>query len=426
MQKRQVLAGLCLLLGLTACAQDSGLPPGELQGNVTQQPQAKVLSAKERKEVLTRIDAKMVQAQNAFGLRLHQALSIQSAKGNDNLIISPYSITQAMALAYNGAAGDTAAEMTDVLGWKGMNSADINEGNRQLRSLLENGGGVELNVANSVWHRPGLELKESYSTAVKDGYGAEVTEADLKGQEALEAINKWVYDKTSGMIPAIYDDPPGGVAVLINAIYFNGGWTDEFNPASTVNEKFTLSDGTQKSIPMMKKEAQYSYKEGKAWQAIRIPYGDGRMHMLVILPKESSSMDELHQQLWKDISLWRADYSYETVRLGLPKFKVEQSFELPDVLQSLGIVKAFDTDEADFSELAVGGGAFWIDKVSHKVVVDVSEKGTKAAAVTAVGITESGAAPSEPIVMNINRPFFFAIEDRDTGTWLFMGSVLQP
>lgn len=426
MRKIKILTGLCLLIGLTACAPGSEIQSGEPQGIVHKQPKVKELSAQERKEVLTKIDTGMVEAQNDFGLRLHQALSNNPEYSNGNLIISPYSITQALALAYNGTAGGTAAEMSDVLGWKGMSVADINEGNRQLRTLLENGGGVVLNVANSVWHTQGIEMKKTYLQTVKDSYLAEVKEADLLHVDAMDAINQWVNDKTSGMIPSIYDKPPGGVAVLINAIYFNGGWMDEFDPANTVDEEFTLSDGTTQKAPMMKREGQYSYKEGESWQAVRIPYGDGRMHMLVILPKESSSMDELQQQLWKDTSAWKGDFSHETIQLGLPKFKVEQTFELPDALQSLGMMKAFNRNEADFSAMAVDGEKFWIDKVKHKTVVDVSEKGTVAAAITAVGIESGAAQPTEPIAMNINRPFFFAIEDRDTGAWLFMGSVLKP
>lgn len=426
MRKRKVLTGLCLLIGLTACAQGSEIQSGEPQAIVHKQPKVKELSAQERKEVLIKIDTGMVEAQNDFGLRLHQALSNSPEYKNGNLIISPYSITQALALAYNGTVGDTAAEMSDVLGWKGMSVDDINEGNRQLRSLLENGGGVVLNVANSVWHQQGLEMKKPYLQTVKDSYRAEVKEANLMHADAMDAINQWVNDKTSGMIPSIYDKPPGGVAVLINAIYFNGGWMDEFDPANTAEEEFTLSDGTTQKIPMMKREARYSYKEGASWQAIRIPYGDGRMHMLVILPKETSSMDELQQQLWKDTSAWKDDFSHETIQLGLPKFKVEQTFELPDALQSLGMIQAFDRDAADFSAMADDGEKFWIEKVKHKTVVDVSEKGTEAAAITAVMVETGAVQLTEPIVMNVDRPFFFAIEDRDTGTWLFMGSVLRP
>ncbi|KOP66807.1 proteinase inhibitor I4 serpin [Bacillus sp. FJAT-18019] len=426
MRVRMVLTGLCLLLGLTACAQGSEIQPGESPGIVHKQSKAKELSAQERKEVLGKVDIVMVKAQNDFGLRLHQEISKIPGQESDNLIISPYSITQALALAYNGAAGETAAEIAEVLGWKGMNAADINEGNRSLRSLLENGGGVVLNVANSVWHRPGLKLKKAYTETVKGGYSAEVRETDLKQEEGMKAINQWVKEQTSGMIPTIYDRPPGGAAVLINAIYFNGGWMEEFDPARTVDEPFTLPDGTHKSVPMMKQEGRYGYKEGESWQAIRIPYGDDRMHMLVILPKESSSIHELHQQLWRDASIWKEGYSFETVQLGLPKFKAEQGFELSDNLKSLGMVKAFDYGRADFSSMAEEGDEFYIDHVKHRTIVDVSEKGTEAAAVTAVGVEAGAAPPSEPIVMNINRPFFFAIEDRDTGTWLFMGSVLKP
>lgn len=426
MRKRKVLTGLCLLIGLTACAQGSEIQSGEPQANVHKQTKVKELSAQERKEALGKVDAGMVKAQNDFGLRLHHALSNNPEYTGGNLIISPYSITQALALAYNGTAGGTASEMADVLGWKGMIDADINDGNRQLRSLLEHGGGVVLNVANSVWHQPGLEMKKTYLQAIKDNYRAEVKEADLLHADAMETINQWVNDKTNGMIPSIYDKPPGGVAVLINAIYFNGGWMDEFDPAKTVDDEFTLSEGTTQKVPMMKREGRYGYKEGASWQAIRIPYGDGRMHMLVILPKETSSMDELQQQLWKDASVWKDDFSYETIQLGLPKFKVEQTFELPNALQSLGMIQAFDRDAADFSAMADDGEEFWIDKIKHKTVVDVSEKGTEAAAITAVGVETGAVQLAEPIVMNINRPFFFAIEDRDTGTWLFMGSVLKP
>jgi len=426
MRVRRVLTGLCLLLGLTACAQGSGIQPGESQSNVHRQSKVKELSEPERKEVLGKVDIGMVKAQNDFGLRLHQELSKIAGQESANLIISPYSITQALALAYNGAGGETAVEIANVLGWKGMNAADINEGNRSLRSLLENGGGVVLNVANSVWYSPGLKLKEAYNKTVKAEYSAEVRETDLEQEEGMKAINQWVNKQTGGMIPTIYDEPPGGAAVLINAIYFNGGWRNEFDPARTVDEPFTLPDGTNKSVPMMKQEGRYGYKEEESWQAIRIPYGDGRMHMLVILPKESSSIDELHQQLWRDASVWKEGYSFESVQLGLPKFKAEQGFELSDNLKGLGMVQAFDYGRADFSSMAEEGDELFIDHVKHRTIVDVSEKGTEAAAVTAVAVESGAAPPSEPIVMNINRPFFFAIEDRDTGTWLFMGSVLNP
>ncbi|GAB6926887.1 serpin family protein [Paenibacillus sp. JCM 10914] len=429
MKKWSLIIGVCLLMGLTACGQGEGeVQPAdskgiEHRGNSKPKSVVKELTDKERQQVLSKVNSGMVQAQNSFGLRLHEALHQELEE--DNLIISPYSITQALALAYNGAAGDTASEMAAVLGWEEQDIASVNDGNQQLKLLLERGSGVVLNAANSVWYNRGIQMKPAYLDVMKNHYAAAAQATDMESEEAKDAINKWVENNTGGMIPMIYDKPPGGVAALINAIYFNGGWSNEFNAADTTDQDFTLMDGRKKNVRMMKQERKYDYKEGESWQAVRIPYGDGRMHMLVILPKESSSLNELHQQLWQDTSLWKDDFGYETVQLELPKFKVEQTFELPDALKSLGMVKAFSETEADFSDMANDGDEFYVNYIKHKTVVDVSEKGTEAAAVTAVGV-DTTSMPLEPIQMQINRPFFFAIEDRDTGTWLFMGSVMNP
>lgn len=423
MRKWTVIACACLLIWLTACGQGDKIQTvgGKKE---EQQKKIKVLSEAERKNVLAKVDQDMTQAGRDFALRLHQSLATELEQ--ENLILSPYSITQALALAYNGAAGDTAAEMSAMLGWKDQPLADVNEGNHQLSTLLERGNGVVLNVANSVWYQQGVAMKKDYLNTLQDSYGAVVKGTHLGEDKAMNQINDWVNKKTEGMIPSIFSEPPGGVAVLINAIYFNGGWKDEFDPANTVDESFTLANGNSKQIPMMKREGKYEYKEGEDWQAIRIPYAEGQMHMLVILPKASSSLATLHQELWEDASAWEEGFSYETVKLSLPRFKAEQSFELPKTLQGLGMVKAFDPLEADFTAMAEGGDGFYIDEVKHKAVVDVSETGTKAAAVTSVGVVASAEPPSEPIEMDVNRPFFFAIEDRDTGSWVFIGSVFDP
>jgi len=418
-----VITCASLLIWLTACGQGGKLPT-ESGKKAEQQKKVKMLSEAERNNVLAKVDQDMTLAGRNFALRLHQSLAQELEQ--ENLILSPYSITQALALAYNGAAGDTAAEMSATLGWKEKPLADVNEGNQQLSTLLERGNGVVLNVANSVWYQQGVAMKKDYLNTLQDSYGAEAKGTNLGEDTAMDQMNDWVNKKTEGMIPSIFSEPPGGVAVLINAIYFNGGWKDEFDPANTVDESFTLASGHNAQIPMMKREGKYEYKEGEDWQAIRIPYAEGQMHMLVILPKASSSLAELHQELWEDASAWQEDFSYETVKLSLPRFKAEQSFELPKTLQELGMVKAFDPLEADFSAMAEGGDGFYIDEVKHKAIVDVSETGTKAAAVTSVGIAASAESPSKPIEMDVNRPFFFAIEDRDTGSWVFMGSVFDP
>ncbi|NMO96123.1 serpin family protein [Paenibacillus lemnae] len=413
-----ILLGLALLT--SACGSSS---PGE---GGAQQPavQTKPLDQKEREAVLTKLDKSIIKAQNNFGLQLHQQIAgEQSMSGN--LLLSPYSISGALALAYNGSAGETSEEMKQVLGWSGLTMDEINEGNSQLRLLLERGSGVTLNTANSIWIQQEYTLQEDYLARLQDFYKAEAHTADLSSEIFVKDINQWVEQQTDGMIKELYEKPPDIVAALVNTIYFNGGWMQTFDPEFTSEQDFKLDDGSLKKVPMMHMEHGFSYKESENWQAVRLPYGDGRMHMLVIVPRESSSLVQLHEQLWKDPSLWEKDYTFEIVKLGLPKFKAESTLELIDVMKALGMSTATNSMKADFSGMTGSKGLF-ISEVKHKAIVDIDEEGTEAAAVTAVGMEESGAPPEKPIEMTADRPFFFAIEDRDTGAWLFMGSVHDP
>lgn len=418
MNRKWILWGLCILLVLPAC----GINESTDKQHSQKEGRQLTLDPEERAAVLDKLDKKIVEAQNAFGLRLHQKISKQGT--GDNVIISPYSLSAALALAYNGSAGDTAKEIERVLGWSDMGLAQVNDANGQLKSLLEHGGGVTLNIANSVWIQNQFVIKESYLNVVKDRYDAEIKMTDLSHDDSVKEINSWVDQKTNGKITELYKDPPFTKAVLINAVYFNGGWMDEFDPQRTKEENFTLADGTVKRVPMMKQERGFSYKESDKWQAVRLPYGDGRMHMLVVVPSKESSLNELHKELWKDPSIWQDEYSFETVKLELPRFKAELSAELTDVLKAAGIRKAFDPETADFSAMAES--PLYIGRVQHKVVVDVKEKGTEAAAVTSIDMPTGAAPLQNPIKMIADRPFFFAIEDRDTETWLFMGSVTNP
>lgn len=425
MKRKWIALGLGLILALTACETLGAKERHGADQALGQNPEQSVpLDQKEREAILTKMDKRIAKAENAFGLRLHRELTKTTGK-TDNLILSPYSISTALALAYNGSAGQTAAEMEKVLGWKGIGLEKVNEANSQLKALLEKGAGVALNIANAVWVQNGYAFQENYLNRVKTSYGAEARSADLGSQAFVKEINGWVEQKTNGMIKGIYQNPPEAKSVLVNAIYFNGGWMDEFNPEYTKEENFSLPGGSVKKVPMMRIEKGFGYKESKEWQAVRLPYGDGRMHMLVILPRESSSLEQVHKKLWKDPSVWMDDYSFETVKLGLPKFKAESDLKLEKVLEGLGMKSAVDPQRADFSGM-IEGLPLFIGEVKHKSIVDVDEKGTKAAAVTAVGMPASAAAPTEPVEMTVNRPFFFAIEDRDTRTWIFMGSVNRP
>lgn len=422
MNKKWIISSLCLVLMMTACGKDELIDKQQTQ----QLENAQTLAAKERSEILGKMDPKIVKAENAFGLRIHQELSKLGT--GENVLISPYSLSSGLALAYNGSAGETAKQMESVLGWTGMERSKVNEANKGLRMLLEQGGGVTLSIANSIWIQNGFKMKEPYLNQVEDAYGAEIKMADLSHEDSLKEINGWVDQNTNGMIKSIYSEPPGGKAVLINAIYFNGGWMDEFDPELTEEKNFNLADGSVKKLPMMKQEKRFAYKESDKWQAVRLPYGDGRMHMLVIVPSKESSLDELQKELWKNPKVWQDGYEPNMVKLELPKFKAELSTELSEqlvgVLKKAGMKDAFDDMKADFSDMAED--PLYIERIGHKVVVDVNEKGTEAAAVTAIAMTSGAPEPTEPVEMIVDRPFFFAIEDRDTGAWLFMGSITNP
>lgn len=423
MNKRWMVWSLCLLLVLPACGKDGLTDKQEAQ----LQEEKQILATKERKDILGKLDPNIVKAENAFGLRIHQELSRLGPE--ENVIISPYSLSSGLALAYNGSVGETAKQMESVLGWSGMDRSTINEANKGLRMLMELGDGVTLNIANSIWMMNGFVMEESYLNGVKDAYGAEVKMTDLNREDSVKEMNGWVDQKTNGMIKSIYTDPPGGKAILMNAVYLNGGWMGEFDPEQTEEKNFNLADGSMKKIPMMKQEGEFGYKESDTWQAVRLPYGDGRMHMLVIVPSIESSLDELQEELWKNPKAWQDGYEFKrTVKLELPRFKAELPLELSeklvDVLKGLGMTYAFDDKKAEFSDMAEE--SLYIESIGHKVVVDVNEKGTEAAAVTAIVVDAGAVEPQEPINMSVDRPFFFAIEDRDTGAWLFMGSIKNP
>lgn len=410
MKKGTVVAS-ALLIMLTACTGtgSSGSP----------------MSANERKTAAEAIDPRIAEASRSFGLKLHKQMSV--SENGDNFVISPISISAALALAHNGSSGDTAKEMASALGWDGMSESEVNEGNKKLMELLTApGGGIRLNIANSVWTAKNVSFHQSYLQAVKDHYQGEIRAVNLGDPKTTDVINRWVSKRTEGKISKLLEEPlsSDSAAVLLNAIYFNASWTDKFKTENTKEDNFTQLDGTVKKVPMMRQTRTYAYTEHEAWQAVKLPYGDGRMNMLLIVPKEQSSLDELNRQLWTDCLPCRQTFEPVRVDLRLPKFKVEYTAQLKDALTAIGMSQAFDPSRADFHKMA-DVRPLYISAVTHKTYLDVNEEGTEAAAATSAQMAGS-APPSKPIEMILNRPFFFAIEDSYTGGWLFLGTIMNP
>lgn len=372
------------------------------------------------------VDARLVEAQTAFGLALFEALREESPTGN--VLISPASVAIALSMVYNGAAGDTQAEMAEVLQIQGIDLADLNQGNQVLQRYLTNADpAVELAIANSLWVNQELPVRPEFIESMTDLYGAEVAELDFTDPNAKNIINGWVSDMTRDRIPTIVDNiDPDQLMFLINAIYFKGDWATAFDESLTTDRPFSLADGTEIQHPAMRQQGDFLYLETDQLQAISLPYGDGTLSFEVILPAEGLSLESLYETLTP--TQWQAWMNQSRSRPGtlqLPRFQFTYEADLIPALKALGLETAF-TDAADFSGLTTIEAA--INQVRHKTFIDVTEEGTEAAAVTSIGVvaTSMPAEPEQPFVMEVDRPFLVAIRDRPTGTLLFLGSVVDP
>jgi serpin B len=284
-----------------------------------------------------------------------------------------------------------------------------------------------MRITNSLWSRKGVPFHSTFMKTNQEFYDAKVTELDFNSPKSVDTINNWVNKNTNGKITKMIESiDPMEVLFLMNAVYFNGGWKKEFQPSATKEDSFKLQDGSTKQVQMMAQTGTYEYLKEEGFQAIRLPYGEGQMDMLVILPDASSSLGALHDKLWADHSRWRQPFQQSRGEIKLPRFKIEYGEQLNDPLMAMGMTLPFDDVKADFSGMAPVPPNLFISKVTHKTFVEVNEKGTEAAAVTSVQVSTTSALIDTPFQMTINQSFFFAIEDRQTGAWLFVGSVVEP
>jgi len=373
------------------------------------------------------IDSRLVAANTAFGFKLFAEVAKQDA--GKNVFISPASVGLALAMTYNGAVGETKQGMERALEIQGMHHDELNRAYAQLRKALESADPkVELNIANSLWARKGVTFNPAFIERDKQFYGAEVTALDFGDPAAPATINSWVSDKTKGKINHIVDQIDAqSILFLINAIYFKGKWSIELDKAKTKEDTFTTFAGQQKRVPMMHQTGKYNYYEAKEFQAVSIPYGDGRASLYVFLPAASSSLDAFQKNLtaanWET---WMKQFTQTDGSIAVPRFKVEYEVGLNDALKALGMGIAFDANRADFSGIVQGSERAYISRVKHKTFAEVNEEGTEAAAVTSVEMRTTSARVQKTFQLIVNRPFLCAIRDNRTGTVLFVGSITDP
>lgn len=375
---------------------------------------------------VSNISEYVLDGSSKFAFDIFKALNSEDADGN--IFISPFSISTALTMAYNGAEGETKEGMEKALGYTGIDRALVNESYKGLISHLEKvDKDISLNIANSIWIREGELINKEFINKNEKHFNAKVSSLDFSDPKTVDAINKWIKDETKGKIEKMLTGPidPDIIMYLINAVYFKGEWSKQFDPKKTINSNFFAYDGNTIKVEMMSRKCDYEYIKGQDYKAIRLPYGKDKTSMHVILPDESVDINEFIDNMtpeqWNDIrgSLRKTN----DVTLKLPKFKLEYGIKsLSDSLKSLGMEKAFGEDgTADFSGIRED---LFISDVLHKAVIEVNEEGSEAAAATVVAMPAS-ASLMEPITFIADRPFIFLIIDDTTGTILFMGKVLS-
>ncbi len=349
-----------------------------------------------------------------------------------NYMFSPLSIKMALSLAANGASGETQQQILNALGVTSLD--EFNALSKDLIERYSKADILSLNIANSIWINKD-KTSQQFSNDFK-GIATEFYKADantVADALAVSEINSWVNDKTNGKIPTIIDSADDFWAMLINAIYFKGAWLDEFNVNATKPDVFNNADGTKITTDFMNTTDWIPYAETKSVQMIELPYQNR-------VEKFSDSGEYLDTEVYKDLDvsmyLIMADgginaqqeltaainddaFKSTYIKLAVPKFKIEYSAQMNDMLMNMGITTAFDEGEADFTKMFYNGNMFFTDML-HKTFISVDEKGTEAAAVTSISMGGSS-LPPEPVELRFNKPFYFAIRDNISGETLFMG-----
>ncbi len=394
--------------------------------------------------------AAIAKGEDAFAANLYAKLP-----RDKNLFFSPTSIRMALAMTYAGARGDTAKEMDKALSFDGLPANKVHDGfSAELKSLAEAADTtsklsphadewqkkeaeqrrVTINIVNRVWGQQGRAFQADYLNLLKTSYGASLEQLDFQKEteKSRLRINDHVEKATQSKIKDLI--PQGLLAndtklVLTNAVYFKASWQDPFQESNTKEDSFFITPDKTVRAKLMNQVNHLAYTKTSDAQIVELPYGSSRMSMVVVVPTEKSAaglskveakMDE------KTLASWTAGLTNQKVRMTLPKFTMTSDFMLSKILPQLGMPSAFVYPKADFSGID-GTRELFIGEVVHKAFVAVDEKGTEAAAATAV-MARAGAAPrqEEPIDVRADHPFLFFIRDTKTNAVLFMGRVLDP
>jgi serpin B len=371
-------------------------------------------------------------ANNDFAFKLLKQIAAE--QNGASIFISPYSAATALQMVGNGAAGQTKAEMQQVLGTAGLSIIELNQASKAAADLINSSDtNLILTTANALWYRQGVALKSSFTNANGKFFAATVKALNFDSPPAAEAeINQWASDQTHGRITGIANgmiDPIYTDLIVANAIYFKGKWEDPFDVKLTKDRSFHPAAGGQKNLPMMEMSKKFMYRKGTGYQAVRLPYMGYDVAMYVFLPDIGSSPIKLLQIMngdtWRRVTV--PGFSEREGKVVLPKFKLEYAAELNQPLKALGMKEAFNNkkSEPDANFSGMFSDPHHISEVRQKAFVEVNEEGTEAAAVTGISMQSLGLEmnPPPPFEMIVDRPFLFAIVDARSEMILFMGLV---
>lgn len=344
----------------------------------------------------------------------------------ENIVFSPVSLSIALGMTADGAAGQTLSEMASVLGFRtvGLNDAQIRELIRskyaETASALESAdSSVVMESANSIWTEKNFPIKESYVSSVQRNFGAEAKSVDFDSPRAAREINSWCSGKTHGKIDNVVRETRGWKTALVNAVYFDAEWSMPFEKTS--KGEFTSIDGEKSERTFLKRKDYMSYAECADYQMVELPYGvEGNFVMDVILPREGRAVaidGEAYAALYSKLDETKVNFL-------MPEFRIESQSELAPVLASLGMSKAF-SPEAEFP--LISDAALMIDRILQKTYIDVTKDGTRAAAVTVVGIRLTSMRPDEDMGVDFiaDRPFLFVVREKSSSEVLFLGRKLR-
>ena len=373
-------------------------------------------------------DSQIAPALNSFTAGCYR----QIARGDANLVASPFNIATALSMALAGAGGRTAQEMRSVLhfqrGW--ANDAAF----AALLADLDKAGntaGNELHMANALWLQQGFAIEPAFQTTLAKDYGAPPTLVNFMAnpEAARLEINRWTEQRTKERIKDLF--APGVLdvrtrLVLTSAIYFYGKWQTPFATSRTAPAPFTLPDGGIARPKFMNQTEHFGYTETPSLQVLEMRYGGTGIAFDVLLPRTAGGLPELERSLTAEkLGGWLGSLAPRNVEVSLPKFRAESAFSLCDALSAMGMPAAF-SDGADFSRINPIVG-LKISEVVHKAFVDVAEEGTEAAAATGIAMRQIAMVrPEQPVIFRADHPFLFLIRDTHSGTILFIGRLTNP